>query len=125
MGRYGKSKLAAVLYTIELARRLASSNVTVNTLHTGAVASSIGVHRETGKQGLLYKLGTLVFKTEEEEAETSVFLATSPEVKGVTGKFFVNKKEEALTGQADDKDLAKKWYEATEKVLNQFSFIEL
>ena len=86
---YGQSKLALVLFTYELARRLQGTGVTTNCLHPGFVATNFG-QNGTGPLGrgamkVISKFGM----SPEEGAKTSIFLATSPEVEGVTGKYFV------------------------------------
>ncbi len=84
---YGQAKLALVLFTYELARRLAGTGVTVNALHPGFVATNIG---QDGSK--VVKLSAPVVKwiakSPEEGARTSVYLASSPEVAGVSGQYF-------------------------------------
>lgn len=90
---YSQSKLANLLFTYELARRLAESGVTVNALHPGFVASNFAKNN-----GLAARLAMNLFKllrisrTTEEGAETPIYLASSPEAAGVTGKYFSDKR---------------------------------
>lgn len=90
MRAYGQSKLALVLFTYELARRLQGTGVTANCLHPGFVATNIG---QDGSGPVGRALVNLIFSSlgisPEEGAKTTIFLATSPEVEGVTGKYFV------------------------------------
>jgi NAD(P)-dependent dehydrogenase (short-subunit alcohol dehydrogenase family) len=90
MRAYGRSKLANILFTRELARRLASSGVTANALHPGTVAT--GFARDDDARGFL-AFGVRLIKpfilTPEKGARTSVYLASSPEVADVTGEYFV------------------------------------
>lgn len=89
MHPYGQSKLAVVMFTYELARRLEGTGVTVNTLHPGFVATNIG---RSGVNPLLRPILKLVFSrgiSPEEGAKTTIYLATSPDVEGVSGKYFV------------------------------------
>lgn len=79
---YALSKLANALFTVELASRLHDSGVTANYLHPGAVATKLLSRGFAGIQGI----------TVEEGAETSVYLASSPEVEGVTGRYFANRR---------------------------------
>jgi NAD(P)-dependent dehydrogenase (short-subunit alcohol dehydrogenase family) len=89
MRAYGQSKLALVLFTYELARRLQGTGVTANCLHPGFVATNFGQHG-TGPLGRgVIKFLSRFGMSPEEGAKTSIFLATSPEVEGVTGKYFV------------------------------------
>ncbi len=87
MRAYGQSKLANVLFTYELARRLEGSGVTANCLHPGVVATGFG-HNNAG----WLKIGVSMIRpfilNAQRGAETSVYLAASPEVAGVTGQYF-------------------------------------
>ena len=84
---YGQSKLANVLFTYELARRLEGTGVTANCLHPGVIASGFG-QTYGGAMSLLVKIGRPFLLTPEQGARTSIYLASSPEVEGVTGKYF-------------------------------------
>jgi retinol dehydrogenase-14 len=87
MQAYGQSKLTNVLFTYELARRLEGTGVTANALHPGTVATGFARNN-----GLVFDIGTkfagLFFRKPEQGAQTSIYLASSPEVEGVTGKYF-------------------------------------
>ncbi len=87
---YGESKLANVLFTTELARRLADSGVTANCLHPGTVATGYG--RDGDASGFL-SFGLKVIKpfilTAEKGAATSIYLASSPDVANVSGEYFI------------------------------------
>ena len=100
MQAYSRSKLANILFTDELARRLSGTGVTANSLHPGTVAS--GFARDDDATGFL-AFGVKVIKpfilTPEKGARTSVYLASSPEVADVTGQYFVKcRAEDALAG---------------------------
>jgi NAD(P)-dependent dehydrogenase (short-subunit alcohol dehydrogenase family) len=84
---YGQSKLANVLFTYELARRLAGTGVTANALDPGLVATDFGL-RDAGIVGRSKRLLNVFALSPEEGAQTSIYLATSPEVEGITGKYF-------------------------------------
>ncbi|MBN1954321.1 MAG: SDR family oxidoreductase [Anaerolineae bacterium] len=85
---YEHSKLAILLFTYELARRLEGTGVTVNALHPGIVATNFGLDQDGGL-GLVMRLFRFAFLSPEQGARTGIYLATSPEVAGVTGKYFV------------------------------------
>lgn len=85
---YGRSKLANILFTYELARRLAGTGVTVNALHPGLVASGFGMNN-TGLFPWVKPFVNLLAVRNEEGARTSVHLACAADVEGVTGKYFV------------------------------------
>jgi NAD(P)-dependent dehydrogenase (short-subunit alcohol dehydrogenase family) len=90
MHAYGQSKLAVVLFTYELARKLQGTGVTANCLHPGFVATNIG---QNGVGPVGRRIVKLIFSTggisPEEGAKTSLYLASSPEIEGITGKYFV------------------------------------
>jgi retinol dehydrogenase-12 len=89
MRTYGRSKLANILFTRTLAQRLAGSNVTANCLHPGLIATGIGQTNALAR--LVWKLVVRVRGgiSVEEGARTSVYLATSPEVEGLSGGYYV------------------------------------
>src|SRR5215211_1752507 len=85
---YGQSKLANILFTVELARRLDGTGVTANVLHPGFVASNFGKNNG-GLFGILIGLAQRVAAIGPESgAETTIYLASSPEVAGVSGRYF-------------------------------------
>ena len=90
---YGESKLANILFTYELARRLDGKAVTVNALHPGFVNTGFG-HNMQGIMGVAVKLlQKLIARTPQKGAETLVYLASSTDVMGVTGKYWKDKKQ--------------------------------
>src|SRR3954471_9295157 len=89
---YNQSKLANVLFTHELARRLRGTGVTANAVHPGIVRSGFGAEEPGRIQRVITPFAPLVMKTPERGALTSIHLASSPEVEGVTGQFFANGK---------------------------------
>jgi NAD(P)-dependent dehydrogenase (short-subunit alcohol dehydrogenase family) len=107
---YGKAKLANILFTYELARRLEGSGVTANCLHPGVIASGIG--RNNG--GLL-SLGMSIvapfFKKPEQGAAAVVYLATSPEVDGVSGRYFDERRETRSSPASYDEATARRLWE--------------
>lgn len=92
---YGNAKLFLIWISQHLAGKLKDDfkNVTVNTLHPGAVASSFGVNSNLGGfLNFFAKLARPFFRTPEQGAETIIYLATSEDVKSITGRYFENKK---------------------------------
>ncbi len=90
LAAYGESKLANLLFTYELDRRLTHEGITVNALHPGFVNTHIGKQYPLLRP-MMNLLHTLFAKSPEEGAETSVYLASSPDVAGVSGQYFIDK----------------------------------
>lgn len=110
-----QSKLANVLFTYELAWRLTGTGVTANCLHPGAVATSL-IEKDPNYPfflRFLYKLFKPFLKSPENGAETSIYLAFSPEVEGVTGKYFVNKKKAKSFKESYNESLGKRLWEVS------------
>ncbi|MDX2076575.1 MAG: SDR family oxidoreductase [bacterium] len=99
---YGQSKMMNIMFTNELSRRLASenANVTANSLHPGAVRTGFGAD-STGIMRTLISLVRPFFLTPEKGAQTSIYLASSPEVEGVSGKYFAKSKPAKTSKNAD------------------------
>jgi NAD(P)-dependent dehydrogenase (short-subunit alcohol dehydrogenase family) len=113
---YGQSKLANVLFTRELARRLEGSGATANCLHPGAVATGMGVDRETGFGGFAVRLLKPLFLTPEEGADTAVYLASSPEVEGVSGQYFYRRQPAKVSKRARDEASARRLWDLSEEL---------
>jgi NAD(P)-dependent dehydrogenase (short-subunit alcohol dehydrogenase family) len=105
MSAYSTSKLALVMFTYELARRLQGTGVTVNCLHPGAVATRIW-HMPTF-------LTRPFMISATSGAETTLYLASSPEVEGTTGRYFEKKKEKLSSTESYDEEKAKLLWDAT------------
>lgn len=88
---YGRSKLCNILFARELAERLMDSGITSNSLHPGAVDTNFGGSNSTA-MGILLNLARPFMRTPEEGADTSIYLASSPEVHYVTGLYFADRK---------------------------------
>jgi NAD(P)-dependent dehydrogenase (short-subunit alcohol dehydrogenase family) len=118
MGVYGQSKLANILFTLELSRRLEGTGVTANALHPGFVNSGFAKNNP----GLIFKLfgaiGPLLARSPERGAETSIYLASSPDVQGVTGKYFSDSKVTQTAPQATDGAAAKKLWEVSAELVH-------
>jgi retinol dehydrogenase 12 len=116
---YQQSKLANILFTYELARWLEGSGVTANTLHPGFVRTRFFADF-TGWIGLITKLGAkLVAIDPEEGAKTSVYLASSPEVAGVTGQYFVKCRPARSSPQSHDRVAAERLWQVSEELTSQ------
>ncbi len=112
---YGQAKLANILFTYELARRLASTGVTVNCLHPGMVRTNFGKDT-TGAWKLFILLSKPFMISARKGAQTSIYLASSPEVVSVTGKFFAKKREKKSSKESYDKNTAKRLWEISEEL---------
>jgi NAD(P)-dependent dehydrogenase (short-subunit alcohol dehydrogenase family) len=110
-GAYSNSKLMNVLFTYELARRLQGSGVTVNCLHPGFVATQFGKNNG-GLIGLglslVQRVGAI---SPQQGAETTLYLATSPEVEGITGRYFDQKKAVESSKISQDEETARRLWE--------------
>lgn len=109
---YSQAKLANVLFTYELARRLQGTGVTANCLHPGFVATGFAQNNSGALQALI-KAGQVFAISPEKGAETSVFLASSPLVEGVSGKYFANKKEKKSAKQSYDESVTRRLWDVS------------
>jgi retinol dehydrogenase-14 len=89
---YNQSKLADVMFTYELARRLEGTRVTATALHPGVVNTGFGAEDQSWIFKVLVPLVRPLMKSPEHGAATSIYLASSPEVEGITGRYFANRK---------------------------------
>jgi retinol dehydrogenase-14 len=105
MKALSQSKLGNFLFTYELARRLEGTGVTVNVMHPGGVKTELG-KGQGGFFGFMMKMMRPFMLTPEQGADTLVWLASSPEVEGVTGRYFVKRKEAKSSARSHDKELA-------------------
>ena len=112
MKAYGMSKLENIMFTFELARRLEGTGVTANVLHPGLVATGFGENN-----GGLVKLIMAVLHrfaiTPEQGGDTMIYLASSPEVEGVTGKYWVKRQPIQPASVADDEAAQKRLWEVS------------
>jgi NAD(P)-dependent dehydrogenase (short-subunit alcohol dehydrogenase family) len=116
LSAYARSKLANVLFTYELARRLEGRGITVNALHPGRVGTDIFKANLPILGPLLKWLVARVSLTPEEGADNTIFLASSAQVEGITGKYFVKRDAVPSSPLSYDKDLAKRLWEVSEKL---------
>lgn len=114
---YSDSKLANVLFTYELARRLNGSSVTTNALHPGFVNTNFGSTMSSIPAFFIGIISRLFAISPEKGAETITYLAASPEVEGVTGKYFVKNKATRSSSESYDEAVAKRLWEVSEQLV--------
>ena len=112
---YGQSKLANILFTKSLANKLADHGVTVNCLHPGFVSTGIGSNNK-GVWNILMSLARPFARKTDKGAETSVYLCSSPEVKDISGEYFVDCKIEKVSDAAKSSDQADKLWEISSEL---------
>ena len=113
---YGRSKLANILFTRELAERLEGKGVTVNCLHPGFVNTGIGSNNSPTLGRILMALARPFSRKIDKGAETSIYLCVSPEVENETGEYFYDCKKEKISAAASDKENATKLWEVSSKL---------
>ena len=116
---YSQSKLANVLFTRELARRVKDRGITVNCCHPGAVATNIGIDRDTGFGRTVTRLLKPFFQTPAQGASTAIFLATDESVKDITGEYFYKCKIAKSSKRSKDMELAKRLFEFSEQLVQK------
>jgi len=109
MTAMGRTKLALILFTMELARRLEGTRVTVNAMHPGVVKTEL----LNDLPGALAFLFGLFARSPEKGASTAIYLATSPEVEAISGKLFADEKQVAIGGQALEPGLAERLWKVS------------
>lgn len=112
---YGQSKLANILFTKSLANKLADHGVTVNCLHPGFVSTGIGSNNK-GIWNILMSLARPFARKTDKGAETSVYLCSSPEVKDISGEYFVDCKIEKVSDAAKSSDQADKLWKISSEL---------
>jgi len=117
LNAYSASKLANILFTLELARRLDGTRVTANSLHPGVVATNIFA-RFGGTTGKVFSiLLRPLLLSPAAGAKTSVHLASAPELAAVSGKFFERSRETALDPNAQDLGVARRLWDVSEQLV--------
>ncbi|MFX1296687.1 MAG: SDR family oxidoreductase [Promethearchaeota archaeon] len=111
---YGTTKLALTIITYEFARRLEGTGVTVNALHPGVIKTNLGRDMNWFMRGFT----KVFFKSPKKGAQTSIYLATSPEVEGITGKYFASKREEKSSNATYNEEVAKRLWQISVELTN-------
>ena len=119
-GAYSQSKLMNILFANELAHRLRGTNVISNSLHPGFVSTGFGDNSSGVMKTVLGLVKRFAAITPEKGAETTLFLATSSEVEGVTGQFFDNKRVRRANPIAYDESAQKRLWNLSEKLVAQW-----
>ncbi len=109
---YGRSKLMNVLFTYELARRLDGKGVTANAMHPGFVATDFGKNNGA-LMSLVMKIISPIARTVEDGASTQIYLASSAEVEGLSGKYFVDKQPVDSDPLSYDQSVAERLWEVS------------
>lgn len=112
---YAQSKLANILFTKELARRLSPRPISANCLHPGVVATSIG--NKGGLAGLVWTALKPFLLSSEQGARNSLFVATSPSLEGISGGYFVKERPARVNPLADDLELARALWSKSEALV--------
>lgn len=113
---YGQSKLANVLFTLELARRLEGTNVTANALRPGVIPTNLGRHLPQWKVWALETLGKPFTLTIGQGAATQVYLATAPALSETSGYFFSSCNPIRAGGHTEDHEMAKRLWTVSEEL---------
>jgi NAD(P)-dependent dehydrogenase (short-subunit alcohol dehydrogenase family) len=115
---YSRSKLANILFTRELARRWDSTGVTANSLHPGFVSTRFGRDGDMGRMASLAMPLVKPFAlTPQQGAQTSIYLASSPDVQGITGAYWVKSAPTSPAAAAQDDDAARRLWDVSEQLV--------
>jgi NAD(P)-dependent dehydrogenase (short-subunit alcohol dehydrogenase family) len=118
--QYANTKLANVMFTYELARRLEGTGVTANCLHPGVIHTNLLRNYSRLLDWLFHRLRGF-FRQPEEGAETALYLAVSPDVAGVTGKYFRDSRTCGTSHQSNDPDIQKRLWDVSEMLVGRRS----
>ena len=110
---YSQSKLANVIFTYELARRLKGTGVTATVLHPGVVRTRFGAEDQAAYLAVMIRVARLFMKTPAQGAGTPIYLASSSQVEGITGRYFVNRKLKISSKVSYDTTAAARLWQAS------------
>lgn len=113
---YAQTKLANVLFSCELARRLSDTKITSNALHPGRIATNMGDKYAKGFYGMVWNLIKPFLNTPEKGAQTSIYLASSHDVTDISGKYFAYSKLKEPSQSSKDEKTAKRLWEVSEEM---------
>ena len=112
---YSQAKLANIIFSYELDRRWGDTGITVNAVHPGAVRTNFGYDAKPAFKFLI-KLGGPFLKSPEQGADTIVYLASSSEVEGISGKYFTNRKQLKSNPESYDQEVWTRLWEVSEEM---------
>jgi NAD(P)-dependent dehydrogenase (short-subunit alcohol dehydrogenase family) len=113
---YGQSKLLNILFTYELARRLEGSGVTANTLHPGVVATQFAANNWGPVGKLARRVLNIISISAEKGAQTTLYLATSPDVEGVSGEYFDTCRVKESSPASHDQEAQRRLWTISEQI---------
>ncbi len=114
---YTETKLGNILFTYELARKLQGTGVTVNCVHPGIFRSNFGTQGMPGFMRVMSAFARPFMATAEQAAERVLYVATSPELEGVSGKYFADKREITSPKQSYDEAAQERLWQASERLV--------
>ena len=114
---YGQSKLANLLFAKQLARRFAGSERTANAVHPGVIATGLQRHMNPLLSAVLTLAGPLTLKSIAQGAATEVYVATNPQLRGISGQYFADCNIARPRADAEDPLLAQKLWDVSEQIV--------
>jgi NAD(P)-dependent dehydrogenase (short-subunit alcohol dehydrogenase family) len=112
---YGMTKLANIVFTYELAERLEGTGVAATCMHPGAVNTRFGTNN-TGPMTILFRAFKPFMRTPEQGADTVIWLASSPDVEGLSGRYYANRKPLEPKKIANDPEARRRLWEESERL---------
>ncbi|HEU4404899.1 MAG TPA: SDR family oxidoreductase [Polyangiaceae bacterium] len=118
---YGQSKLANILFAVQLSRRFAGTQRTANAVHPGVIATNLSRHMNPVLSALQRTTAPLFLKSIPQGAATEVFVATHPSVAGVSGQYFADSNVARPSAQANDAGLAERLWSVSQRIVAEVS----